>query len=167
MMTLIICILLATLASQATAFVIGTAHQSAVRKSTPHSTRQPQFMSESNHENINSEERKEDCVQIPELSWRVAKLRLEEAHSRQILNRKPLKLSYRTSRRWIQANWAPKTKEEFNDLVANGNLRTPYISKRPEEYYGARGEWISWDHYLLGSDEEDEKNGMVQMSKWE
>ena len=26
-----------------------------------------------------------------------------------------------------------------------------FISKRPEEYYGARGEWISWEDYLLGS----------------
>ena len=36
--------------------------------------------------------------------------------------------------------------------MANGNLRTPYISKRPEEYYGRRGEWISWEHYLLGEE---------------
>ncbi|KAL7482036.1 hypothetical protein ACHAW6_007724 [Cyclotella cf. meneghiniana] len=114
-------------------------------------------------------ENSREYVYIPELSWRVAKLRLEEANTKQILSRKPLKLPYKTSRRWIQANWAPKTKEEFNDLVANGNLRTPYISKRPEEYYGARGEWISWEHYLLGSDEEDEKNntGTRQISKWE
>ncbi|KAL3801928.1 hypothetical protein HJC23_010272 [Cyclotella cryptica] len=115
------------------------------------------------------DEKSQEYVYIPELSWRVAKLRLEEANTKQILKRKPLKLPYKTSRRWIQANWAPKTKEEFYDLVANGNLRTPYISKRPEEYYGARGEWISWEHYLLGSDEEDEKNntGTRQISKWE
>jgi len=40
------------------------------------------------------------------------------------------------------------TEEEFNDLVANGNLRTPYIPKRPEEYYSAVGTWISWNHFL-------------------
>lgn len=120
-------------------------------------------------EDIIPNENSREYVYIPELSWRVAKLRLEEANTKQILSRKPLKLPYKTSRRWIQANWAPKTKEEFNDLVANGNLRTPYISKRPEEYYGARGEWISWEHYLLGSDEEDEKNntGTRHISKWE
>jgi hypothetical protein len=42
------------------------------------------------------------------------------------------------------------TKEEYDDLVANGNLRTPYIPKRPEEYYTSTGEWISWDHFLKG-----------------
>ena len=89
-------------------------------------------------------------VVIDELSWRVAKVRLEEAAKPKYLKSKPLKLSYEVSQKWIQRNWGPKTKQEFEDLVANGNLRTPYISKRPEEYYGERGEWISWDHYLLG-----------------
>lgn len=93
---------------------------------------------------------KEENVVIKDLSWRVAKLQLEEANTRRFLKRKPIKLSYTQSQQWIQRNWAPKTKQEFEDLVANGNLRTPYISKRPEEYYGERGEWISWDHYLLG-----------------
>lgn len=93
---------------------------------------------------------------------------LEEGYKKQIFGRKPLKLDYRTSRRWIQKNWAPKSKEEFYDLVANGNLRTPYISKQPEQYYGDRGEWISWDHYLLVTDEEDDENGIVehQVTKW-
>ena len=48
-------------------------------------------------------------------------------------------------------NWGPKTQEEFEQLVMDGDIKNVYISKRPEEYYGARGEWISWDHYLLGS----------------
>ncbi|KAL7544637.1 hypothetical protein ACHAWF_008016, partial [Thalassiosira exigua] len=93
------------------------------------------------------------------LSWRLAKVRLEEANTRRFLRRKPLKLSYDDSRRWIQRNWAPSSRQEFEDLVANGNLRTPYISKRPEEYYGARGEWISWEHYLLGEDGEGGDEG--------
>lgn len=42
------------------------------------------------------------------------------------------------------------TKEEFYDFVENGNLRTPYIPKRPEEYYSGTREWISWDHFLTG-----------------
>lgn len=98
----------------------------------------------------------------------VARQKLEKGYTKQIFSRKPLKLDYKTSRRWIQRNWNPKTKEEFYDLVANGNLRTPYISKRPEEYYGERGEWVSWDHYLLVTDEDDEKNGTdsKQITKW-
>lgn len=102
------------------------------------------------------------------LSVLVARQRLEDSHTKQIIRRKPLKLDYKTSRRWIQKNWNIKSKAEFYDLVANGNLRTPYISKRPEEYYGARGEWISWDHYLLTTDEDDEKNGTdeQQVTRW-
>ena len=97
-----------------------------------------------------------------------ARKHLEKGYTKQFFSRKPLKLDYRTSRRWIQRNWNPKTKEEFYDLVANGNLRTPYISKQPEKYYGDRGEWISWDHYLLVTDEDDEQNGTVgqQMTRW-
>ena len=108
------------------------------------------------------------CMTGKEIDIDVLRQKLEKGYTKQILSRKPLKLDYRTSRRWIQRNWNPKTKEEFYDLVANGNLRTPYISKRPEEYYGKRGEWISWDHYLLVTDEDDEKNGTdsEQITRW-
>ncbi|KAL7532308.1 hypothetical protein ACHAXR_004553 [Thalassiosira sp. AJA248-18] len=99
-----------------------------------------------------------------ELSWRVAKVRLEDANTQRFLRRKPIKLSYSQSQKWIQMNWAPETKQEFEDLVANGNLRTPYISKRPEEYYGERGEWISWDHYLLGNSTDDISK---EVPKWQ
>jgi hypothetical protein len=76
--------------------------------------------------------------------------RLEEATMQAMLKRKPRKLPYEDARRWIQANLGPNTKEEFLDLVENGNLRTPYIPKRPEEYYTETREWISWDHFLTG-----------------
>ena len=90
-------------------------------------------------------------IMTDELSWRIAKLRLEEANTKRFLNRPPLKMSYLQSRQFIQRNWGPiRSKKEFEDLVSNGDIRTPYISKRPEEYYGRRGEWISWEHYLLG-----------------
>lgn len=99
----------------------------------------------------NSNNNNNNMVVIDELSWRIAKLRLEEANTKQLLNRKPLKMSYLQSRQFIQRNWGPiRSQKEFEDLVSNGDIRTPYISKRPEEYYGRRGEWISWEHYLLG-----------------
>jgi hypothetical protein len=92
-----------------------------------------------------------NMVVIDELSWRAAKVRLEEANTKRLLNHQPLKMSYLQSRQFIQRNWGPiRTRKEFEDLVLNGDLKTPYISKRPEEYYGKRGEWISWEHYLLG-----------------
>lgn len=118
----------------------------------------------------NNDKEEEENVVIKDLSWRVAKLQLEEANTRRFLKRKPIKLSYTQSQQWIQRNWAPKTKQEFEDLVANGNLRTPYISKRPEEYYGERGEWISWDHYLLGEcvvENNNGKNSTDDRLKWQ
>jgi hypothetical protein len=66
------------------------------------------------------------------------------------LKRKPRKLPYDDARKWVQANLGASTKEEFDDLVANGNLRTPYIPKQPEAYYSSTREWISWDHFLKG-----------------
>lgn len=76
--------------------------------------------------------------------------RLEELNQQDFLKRKPRKLPYEVARKWIQANLGANTKEEFLDLVENGNLRTPYIPKRPEEYYTETREWISWDHFLTG-----------------
>lgn len=51
-------------------------------------------------------------------------------------------------RKWVRANLDPDTKEEFFDLVANGNVRTPYIPKQPEKFYSEQGTWISWEHFL-------------------
>ena len=76
--------------------------------------------------------------------------RLEQANTIDFLKRRPRKLPYEDARRWIQANLGPDSKEEFYDLVENGNLRTPYIPKRPEEYYLRTREWISWEHFLTG-----------------
>jgi len=76
--------------------------------------------------------------------------RLEEANKQAFLKRMPRKLPYEDARRWIQANLGASSKEEFYDLVENGNLRTPYIPKRPEEYYTKTREWISWEHFLTG-----------------
>ena len=89
-----------------------------------------------------------DTSSSDDISWRVAKLRLEEANTRRFLKAKPIKLDYHTSSKWICKNYDISTKTEFMDLVSNGSLRTPYISKDPETYYGVRGQWISWDHYL-------------------
>lgn len=75
---------------------------------------------------------------------------LEESNLQRRLKSRPVKLPYDVARKWVQANLGVDTKEEFEDFVANGKLRTPYIPKRPEEYYKRTREWISWDHFLLG-----------------
>ena len=75
---------------------------------------------------------------------------LEQDNVRSFLKRKPRKLPYDQARRWVQANLGADTQEEFDDLVANGNVRTPYIPKQPEKYYTETREWISWEHFLKG-----------------
>jgi hypothetical protein len=76
--------------------------------------------------------------------------RLEALNTQSFLKKRTRKLPYEAARKWIQANLGASTKEEFFDLVENGNLRTPYIPKRPDEYYVETREWISWDHFLTG-----------------
>jgi len=134
------------------------------------------FMSSSSNDGGDINNQINDKDDNEELSMAIAKVRLEQSMKPAYLTNKPIKLSYKTSQRWIQKNWSPKNKKEFDDLVANGNLRTPYISKCPEEYYGARGEWISWDHYLLSNPDDDDnddisdsngKNGTNVMLKWQ
>jgi len=80
---------------------------------------------------------------------------LEDQHTRSFLKRRPKKLPYKQARLWVQKNLGPDTQEEYEDLVENGNLRTPYIPKRPEEYYTTTNDWISWDDYLKGTDDDD------------
>jgi hypothetical protein len=75
---------------------------------------------------------------------------LEEQHTQSFLKRKPKKLPYEQARKWVQANLGADTREEYEDLVANGNLRTPYIPKQPEQYYKSTNEWVSWNHFLTG-----------------
>jgi hypothetical protein len=79
-----------------------------------------------------------------------ARSALEEQHTQSFLKRRPVKLPYKQARQWVQANLGADTKEEYEDLVENGNLRTPYIPKQPEQYYTSTREWISWDHFLKG-----------------
>ncbi|KAL7447045.1 hypothetical protein ACHAXM_011577 [Skeletonema potamos] len=142
-----------------------TSPGSETRKSNSHRLAMDSNNNPDDNEDSKSSSDTKENVVIDELSWRVAKARLEEANKKRFLKSKPVKLSYEQSQKWIQRNWAPTSKEEFYDLVANGNLRTPYISKRPEEYYGERGEWISWDHYLLGNCTDSVTNG--RQSKWQ
>mmetsp|Transcript_22047 Transcript_22047/g.33001 ORF Transcript_22047/g.33001 Transcript_22047/m.33001 type:complete len:181 (-) Transcript_22047:410-952(-) len=88
---------------------------------------------------------------MDELRWRSMKVNLEEANTRAFqkkIKSRPWKLPYDDARKWVQANLGVDTKEEFFDLVENGNLRTPYIPKEPEKYYTESGTWISWDNFL-------------------
>ena len=51
--------------------------------------------------------------------------RLEEANTQSFLKRHPWKLPYEEARRWVQANLAADTEEEFYQLVSVGCIDTP------------------------------------------
>lgn len=100
-------------------------------------------------------------VMIDDLMWRVEKLRLEERNKQQFLKARARFLPYEECRKWVQA-WGQRWRnaQEWNDWIAMGEKRNPYIPSKPDEYYGRLGEWISWDHFLLqspGDDNDDEK----------
>ena len=88
------------------------------------------------------------AARVDEIQIETTRQQLEDAHTQSFLKRKPVKLPYDHARRWVQLNLGCDTKEEFMDLVANGNVRTPYIPKQPEQYYTATREWVSWEHFL-------------------
>lgn len=109
----------------------------------------------------NDDDKMEDSItMLEELHYRAAKFRLEEEHVQRLIKKKPIKLPYLEARKWVQSNLGAATKEEFNDLVANGNMRSPYLSKNPKVYYTKTGDWISWDHFLTGYFEE-QKTGIT------
>jgi hypothetical protein len=97
-------------------------------------------------------------IRKEQMQVETARQALEDQHTKSFLKRRPKKLPYYDARRWVQANLGADTQEEYEDLVANGNLRTPYIPKRPEEYYTTTNEWISWDDFLKGKDDKKKSN---------
>jgi hypothetical protein len=108
------------------------------------------------HEDENGENKNDqDNINIKnELAWRTSKVCLEEEENKRfsrMLKSKPYKLPYKDAKIWVQRNLGASTQEEFEDLVLNGNLRTPYIPKDPQRYYTEiRGSpWLGWDDFLL------------------
>uniref|UniRef100_A0A7S0AFF1 Uncharacterized protein n=1 Tax=Minutocellus polymorphus TaxID=265543 RepID=A0A7S0AFF1_9STRA len=99
------------------------------------------------NENERSDET-DNATEDEKMLSELVRVKLEADHRRRFLKSRPRKLGYEEARTWVQRNLGVDTEDEFNDLVENGNLRTPYIPKRPEEYYSHSNEWISWDHFL-------------------
>jgi len=100
-------------------------------------------------------------VVLEDLSWRVEKLRLEEAHKRRFLKSGPRFLPYRECQKWVQA-WGERwtSAEEWNEWIEDGEKRNSYIPSRPEEYYTRTGDWVSWEDFL-GVKPEDDVNNSV------
>ncbi|KAG7337005.1 hypothetical protein IV203_003356 [Nitzschia inconspicua] len=115
----------------------------------------PEENDKTNHELYQQLQSRHEHLQVEK-----TRTALEEQHIQSFLKRRPRKLPYEDARKWVQANLGASTKEEYDDLVANGNLRTPYIPKRPEEYYTSTREWISWDHFLTGIFDDKQPSGI-------
>lgn len=94
---------------------------------------------------------------IPDLSWRVAKLRLEEQNTARFLKAKPRFLPYEDCRKWVQAWSRWKTKEDWRNWISMGEKRNSYIPSMPDKYYQETGDWRGWDHFL-GVEREDDEN---------
>lgn len=130
----------------ATCLLVSSSSSSSMRNSN-NSTSFP-ALSEEDSQFLGAIAHRADQLAIEE-----SRQQLEDANTRSFLKRKPRKLPYEDARTWVQKNLGPQTEDEFYDLVENGNLRTPYIPKQPEEYYTRTREWISWDHFLTSDDQ--------------
>lgn len=93
---------------------------------------------------------------IPDLSWRVEKLRLEEANTRRFLKSKPRFLPYDECRKWVAAWNRWDSEEEWKTWINEGEKRNSYIPARPDEYYGRIGKWKGWDHFLGKTGDKDD-----------
>ncbi|CAJ1967184.1 unnamed protein product [Cylindrotheca closterium] len=91
----------------------------------------------------------DSSVMIPDLDWRVQKLRLEEENKKRFLRAGPRFLPYEEAMKWVQA-WGKRweSQEDWQDWIMMGEKRNSYIPSRPDEYYTRTGDWISWEHFL-------------------
>lgn len=85
---------------------------------------------------------------LNDLTWRVEKMRLEEENTKRFLKAGPRFLPYEECRKWVQAWNRWDNEEDWKRWIDEGEKRNSYIPARPDEYYGNRNEWISWDHFL-------------------
>lgn len=104
----------------------------------------------------NNQKKEESVVDFDDLSWRMNKLRLEEANTRRFLKAGPRFLPYNECRKWVKAWNRWETEEEWKGWIDEGEKRNSYIPARPDEYYGKLGQWKGWDHFLGVSDDNED-----------
>eukprot|EP00563_Minutocellus_polymorphus_P019206 CAMPEP_0197726302 /NCGR_PEP_ID=MMETSP1434-20131217/14727_1 /TAXON_ID=265543 /ORGANISM="Minutocellus polymorphus, Strain CCMP3303" /LENGTH=247 /DNA_ID=CAMNT_0043312193 /DNA_START=112 /DNA_END=855 /DNA_ORIENTATION=+ len=94
------------------------------------------------------------------LSWKVAKIRLEQENIKRFLKAGPRFLPYDECRNWVKAWNRWDTEEDWKNWIREGEKRNAYIPARPDEYYGRLGQWRGWPHFLgRGEEEECEEGG--------
>jgi len=113
-----------------------------------------------------SEEDKALCKEIQqrheEMLIEKTRCALEEQNTRSFLKSRPRKLSYQQARLWVQKTLGVETKEEWDDFSAMGYIKSSYIPNNPEEYYTLNRQWISWDHFLKGTIDDDDNRITIE-----
>jgi len=99
-----------------------------------------------------------------DLSWKIAKIRLEQENTRRFLKAGPRFLPYDECRNWVKSWNRWDTEEDWKDWIREGEKRNAYIPARPDEYYARLGKWRGWSHFLgreevQGGNEEDKPVG--------
>lgn len=113
-----------------------------------HTLRMTNAEEDSDFEEIDEEHPDYPSVVLDDLSWRVEKLRLEEANTKHFLKSRPVFLPYEECKKWVAAWNRWDSEEEWREWIDMGEKRNSYIPARPDEYYGRLGQWISWSHFL-------------------
>ena len=96
---------------------------------------------ESREDQPNSKNESEDNVtaEWQSLHIRVARMRLEEEHTRRFLKSRPAKLPYEVCKKWVQAQNMWHSKEDWYEWVEQGESLSAYIPSDPEAYFSHSG----------------------------
>ena len=95
-----------------------------------------------------------DDADLSALSTAATRMQLERRFSRSVTRRKRVYLPYADAARWARG-LGLSTEAEWNEWVGLGEGKNAYVPSRPADYYGGRGEWVSWAHYLVGGADAD------------
>ena len=78
---------------------------------------------------------------VDDLSWKLAKIRLEQENTKRFLKAGPRFLPYEECRNWVTAWNRWDTEQDWKNWIREGEKRNAYIPARPDEYYGKLGQW--------------------------
>ena len=95
-----------------------------------------------------------DDADLSALSTAATRMQLERRFSRSVTRRKRVYLPYADAARWARG-LGLSTEAEWDEWVGLGEGKNAYVPSRPADYYGGRGEWVSWAHYLVGGADAD------------
>jgi len=95
-----------------------------------------------------------DDADLSALSTAATRMQLERRFSRSVTRRKRVYLPYADAARWARG-LGLSTEAEWEAWVGLGEGKNAYVPSRPADYYGGRGEWVSWAHYLVGGSDAD------------